>query len=552
MDCAQVNPQSIPLPSRRGWLGRCLAGTMLISLSWAQPALADWADDTMAIAKLASQGNFIAAEKVATQSLNKGPGGLLFAGTGTLIIYHWRARLRLLGGDTQGAIADAEKVIQANSSFFPPDAGYVVRSMAKALARDPSGSEADFGLAIQAAESGWMSRMRIYGAKGERAIARILLNDFAGALQDLNEAISGDHDTRMLAAYVQAKKASWTHLRQAIPHLEMGDLDQAAVPIRAAIDVLLHAGTQQTGSDFLSPQLLLMQIDLMAAERLATQLPSSPALGAAEVKSWGKIIYDPELSSQTMENFQKAYDAVDELFAKYKIILDNPVTIVVTANTESYIQAIMLYGDLSRADAEHKAISPYVNMGVSSSKKPAIVLRWIPTRQLTAPGISHLVNNPQEGFALPHEVFHQVQNQYSLVPRANWLLEGPPELFRFMALETAGFKRVTDSVQLAEQSVRQAKEIPDTRQLASYDYKTWSSLARQGYPIYPMAVIMMARLVGNNEFEKVLFFHRLLHDGGDPDKAFVTAFGVQMSNFLTDMNEYFNKLRTDVSPGSKV
>lgn len=430
MDCAQFNPQGIPLPSRRGWLGRCLAGTMLISLSWAQPAHADWAD--------------------------------------------------------------------------------------------------------------------------ERAIARLLLYDFAGALQDLNEAISRDHDTRMLAAYVQAKKASSTHLRQAIPHLEMGDLDQAAIPIRAAIDVLLHAGTQQTGNDFLSPQLLLMQSDLMAAERLATQLPSSPALGAAGVKSWGKIIYDPELSSQTRENYQKAYDAADELFAKYKIVLDNPVTMVVTANTESYIQKIMLYGDLSRAEAEHRAISPYVNMGVSSRKKPAIVLRWIPTRQLTSPGVSHLVNNPQEGFVLPHEVFHQVQNQYGLAHMANWLLEGSPELFKFMALETAGFKRVTDSVQLAEQVIRRAKEIPDTRQLASYDYKTWSSLARQGYPIYPMAAIMMARLVGDNGFEKLLFFHKLLHDRSDPDKAFVTAFGVPMSDFLTDMNEYFNKLRTDVSSGSEV
>jgi hypothetical protein len=114
-----------------------------------------------------------------------------------------------------------------------------------------------------------MSRMRIYGGKGERAIARILLNDFAGAVQDLDEAISADHDTQMMAAYVQAKKAAWTHLRQAITPLEMGNLDQAAVPVRAAIDVLLKAGTQTTGSDFLSFQLLLMQVDTLAAERQA-------------------------------------------------------------------------------------------------------------------------------------------------------------------------------------------------------------------------------------------------------------------------------------------
>jgi hypothetical protein len=49
----------------------------------------------------------------------------------------------------------------------------------------------------------------------------------------------------------------------------MGNLDQAAVPVRAAIDVLLKAGTQTTGSDFLSFQLLLMQVDTLAAERQA-------------------------------------------------------------------------------------------------------------------------------------------------------------------------------------------------------------------------------------------------------------------------------------------
>jgi hypothetical protein len=56
---------------------------------------------------------------------------------------------------------------------------------------------------------------------------------------------------------------------EAITPLEMGNLDQAAVPVRAAIDVLLKAGTQTTGSDFLSFQLLLMQVDTLAAERQA-------------------------------------------------------------------------------------------------------------------------------------------------------------------------------------------------------------------------------------------------------------------------------------------
>lgn len=259
--------------------------------------------------------------------------------------------------------------------------------------------------------------------------------------------------------------------------------------------------------------------------------------------SWGKLVYDTEVSSQTKENFQKAIDAVDKLFTKYKIVLSNPITMVVAGNdAESYIRALMVYAHVSRAVAEDAV--KRITLGQSVTGVPIIVIRWTPTRQSTGQGTSYPVNNPEEGFrVLPHEVFHQVENQGSPIRAVNWLKEGPAELFKLMALETAGIRRVTDSVQLAEQSIRRAAEIPDTRQLASYDYKTWQSLAQQRYPVYEMAALMTYRLIGDNGFEKVIFFYQLLHNGSDPDKVFITAFGVQMSDFLADMNDYFNKLR---------
>ena len=268
-----------------------------------------------------------------------------------------------------------------------------------------------------------------------------------------------------------------------------------------------------------------------------------PAFSTAWAGSWGKLVYDTEVSSQTKENFQKAIDAVDKLFTKYKIVLSNPITMVVAGNdAESYIRALMVYAHVNRAVAEEKMRS--VTLGQSVVGLPIVIIRYYPIRQLTPQGTSYQVYYPEEGFfVLPHEVFHQVENQYSRVRAVNWLQEGPADLFKFMALETAGIRRVTNSVQQSEQSIRRAAEIPDTRQLASYDYATWASLSRQKYPVYPMAALMTYRLVGDNGFEKVIFFHQLLHNGSDPDKAFITAFGVQMSDFLADMNDYFNKLR---------
>lgn len=272
MEHDQVAQSTMLKLARIQWLVLGLAGILLGGAMWSQPARADWTDDVSTIAEQASQGNYIAAEEIANQSLQNGPGTFLFGETGTLVIHQWRGRLRLLGGDAQGAIADAQAIIEADSSYFPPDIGYALRGMAKAIEGNADGSEADFASALKLAGSGSMSALRLDGGKGERAIARMILNDFAGAMQDLNEVISGDNDTLMMAPYVKPKKEAWTHLRQAIVPLETGDLAQAAVPIRAAIDVLLTAGTQTVGSDFLSFQLILMQIDTMAAERQAIQL----------------------------------------------------------------------------------------------------------------------------------------------------------------------------------------------------------------------------------------------------------------------------------------
>jgi hypothetical protein len=260
--------------------------------------------------------------------------------------------------------------------------------------------------------------------------------------------------------------------------------------------------------------------------------------------SWVDLIYDEEVSPQTRGNFQRAVDTSNDLLAKYKIVLSNPVTVVLTSNDpENYIRAIMSYGGASRSVAEAKAKTGVI-WGLSSTKKPAIIIRNVPTRQLTPQGTSVVVNNPEEGFrTVPHELFHQIQNQYTSVRTVNWLQEGPPELFKFLALEAAGIRSVKDSVQMAEKSISmKGVKIPDTKQLASYDYNAWESLGLQRYPVYHMAALMMYRLAGDKGFEEVIYFYQLLRDGNNPDKAFVSAFGVQMSQFLDDMNDYFNGL----------
>jgi hypothetical protein len=260
-----------------------------------------------------------------------------------------------------------------------------------------------------------------------------------------------------------------------------------------------------------------------------------PAFSTAREVSWAKLVFDPSVPSQTRKNFQRTVDIMDDLFEKYKIVVSNPATVVVTADDdESFIRALMSYGNLSRAAAENKAKLGLA--GVSSAKKPVIIIR-------NRPILSAYYGKDACEY-LSHELFHQVQSQnYSHARLVNWLKEGPARLFEYMALESARHEYVTNCVERDERLIRKAAEIPDTRQLATYDYKDWESLMKQKYPVYPMAAIMTYRLVGDNGFGKVSLYYQLLDNGSDPDTAFVTAFGKPMSVYLTEMNEYFNKLR---------
>lgn len=283
---------------------------LALCLSFAPAARADWADDVEQIKKFAAAGDYIAAEQAASVSLKAGPSGLLFSGTGTLIIHHWRGRLRLLLGETGGAIEDADAIINADSSFFPPDAGYDLRAMAKVLGGDAHGAQADFEAALESAKAGDLSRLRTYSIYGDRAIARLLMSDLAGAEADLTVAINGDYDTSQLANFVKAKKDSLTKLRAAIAKLNVGDVNSARALAQTAVNISRKSdGTAET-SEFVAPQLWVAQLTRKESAQATAQIapPAAPeptltndsallALqqsGPKQTSYWGIVTADAE------------------------------------------------------------------------------------------------------------------------------------------------------------------------------------------------------------------------------------------------------------------
>lgn len=244
-----------------------------------------------------------------------------------------------------------------------------------------------------------------------------------------------------------------------------------------------------------------------------------------------ELVYDANVPPNTQRYVAKAVDTVDNLLSKYKVVLSNRITIVVTTDTEGFIQALMLYDNESRSNAEKHA---EISKGGSIGLKSIIIVRGSPK----------LNSYPGEAVrVVSHEVFHQVQYQGHIAKRIPFLDEGSAELFSLEALESARIIGTVDNTihGAAEQKIREAPAIPDVRELAYHP--NIKPLMQKGYPIYPMSVVMAYRLVQDNGFENIILYYQLLQNGTDPDKAFLTAFRVPMASFLSDMNTYFAKLR---------
>ena len=253
-----------------------------------------------------------------------------------------------------------------------------------------------------------------------------------------------------------------------------------------------------------------------------------PAAQAAE-RSWLRIHYDPEVSAQTRAHVEAAADLIADMLTEYRLPLRWPVTVLVTADPATYEKTLLQYGfsaEKALQTAKHTA-------GVSLGNRPLILLKGTPALQDSRGEVYRI---------LPHEVFHQVQNQFGRQTTANWMLEAAPELFQILACEKAGLEEVAPALGKTALRVFVANSIPSAQQLMSYKYEEFAALARQGQPVYQMSLLMLFQLT-KKDFEPVIQYYRLLNDGMKPESAFIALFRRPQSMFAAEMDQYFAKLR---------
>lgn len=251
-----------------------------------------------------------------------------------------------------------------------------------------------------------------------------------------------------------------------------------------------------------------------------------------EEKLMFTLVFDTGVSEYARQAVRKAAGISFGLLGRYKIPLNFQMTVRVSADEAGFIQALRpIYPQMG--EEEIKAYGKSIS-GCSYDKMNLILIK----------GKTVTADDPTAAFnALPHELFHQVQNQYGKIYSGSWLAEGTAELFRLIALEEAGLGPVDGRIHYAVEQVKRQKSIPDTYQLASSNNNQFKFLSEQGQPVYQMSLIMVSRLVDGKDFNRVARFYQLLGESGDLDSAFNKTFEMPLNVYLNNANDYFKSLR---------
>lgn len=259
-------------------------------------------------------------------------------------------------------------------------------------------------------------------------------------------------------------------------------------------------------------------------------LVMASSIGEAAERSWVQVHYDTGISEQTKANVDSAIDVVADMLTEYRLPLRQKLTVIVTADKESYIKVLTQYG----GSYEKAAQKAEYTAGISYDSKAIIVLKGSPALQSDRGEVFRV---------LPHEIFHQVQSQFGHQTTATWMTEAAPELFQIYARERAGLSTVKDDIDKAIRRIVAAKSIPSTSQLMTNKYEEFAALAQQGYPVYQMSLMMIYNLSDTAQFEPVLQFYRLLNQGMSPGSAFVALFRRPQSVYAMEMDKLFGAFR---------
>ncbi len=234
-----------------------------------------------------------------------------------------------------------------------------------------------------------------------------------------------------------------------------------------------------------------------------------------------------EISDQSANEVQQAANATKEFFEKNNgLILEKPVTIVLTPNRKSYITEVIARFHLNDLEAEKVARGT----DALSSKNLIIV------------NMSALPTVRQKTFLIAHELTHHYQRQIAgnRADQIIWLLEGMAESVGAQVVDQQGYLKLDQYEHNWQGGLRMATSKPDLAELETRN--SWSlALSKYGSPMtYKTAGLAVLILTQEFGQQKVLEYFRGLERGESPDVSFQNAFGISISTY---QNQFMITLR---------
>lgn len=229
------------------------------------------------------------------------------------------------------------------------------------------------------------------------------------------------------------------------------------------------------------------------------------------------IVDDPDVDQAASEAVQQAVDATLDYFrAEYGLTLDHDVRLVLAADKENFIEALIRR---SRHTPEAAADRAGKSVGLSM---PGMIVE----------NVGHQDTVAKKIFVAAHELTHQFQDQMCRHRQGtiSWLSEGMANAIAAKIVEQEQRGSVSRFREHWQRTVRAAKKRPFMAQLR--DASAWRAAESRfgGDPIYGMGSLAVLDLIDLRGEHALFDFYTRLRTA-DRELAFQDAFGRDLSQF---------------------
>jgi len=234
------------------------------------------------------------------------------------------------------------------------------------------------------------------------------------------------------------------------------------------------------------------------------------------------------VSDKAAGEIRTAADATCRFYATNDgLVLEKPVTIVLTPDRKSYLAEVVARFGVSELEAQRAARGTDALSGGS----------------LIVVNVSGVPSVRRETFLIAHELTHHYQDQLagSRDGEVKWLLEGMAEAAGAQVVASQGYWRLEQYQENWRQGLTAMPNKPELTDLTTSD--GWSgSISRYGstptYKTAGLAVLILTERYGQRQ---VLDYFVELGKGNDPEAAFKQAFGITMADFSAQYRQLLRK-----------